>query len=278
MIETHDLTKIYGNGEEIRALDGINLSILKGEVVAIMGPSGSGKSTLLHMIGALDRPTSGRVIVAGQDLAQVKRLDRFRNRTVGFVFQLHNLIPTLTAQENVEVPLHEQRVASKLRKKRAADLLDLVGLGDRLRHLPSQLSGGQRQRVAIARALINNPALILADEPTGELDSERAAEIMEIMHRLNQELGTSIIIVTHDPAVARRTERIIELDSGRVLRQHKVGSAFEEDWKNLRASKLGQALVNDAQPELTLAGVPLSENGKLTDAGKLLKEMLVRTE
>ncbi len=207
--------------------------------MAIMGPSGSGKSTLLHLIGALDRPTDGRILIAGQDLAQVKKLDRFRNQTVGFVFQLHNLIPTLTAQENVEVPLYEQKMGGKRRRERARAMLDLVGLGDRAKHLPGQLSGGQRQRVAVARALVTDPALVLADEPTGELDAETSAEIIRMMQRLNQELGTTFIIVTHDPAVARQTDRIIELASGRVAREHRVGSPFEEDWKELRDSDAG---------------------------------------
>jgi len=276
IIETYELTKVYGDGEQIRALDGVTMRVAEGEIVAVMGPSGSGKSTLLHMLGALDRPTSGRVIVAGQDLSTVKNLDRFRNQTVGFVFQLHNLIPTLTALENVEVPLYEQRVGARKRRRRATDLLELVDLGDRLKHLPGQLSGGQRQRVAVARALVNDPALVLADEPTGELDSERAAEIIDMMHRLNRELGTTFIIVTHDPAVARHTDRIIELDSGRVVRKHTVGDPFDEDWKDLRASALGQALLNGSQPDLTVNGVPLCQGGQLTEAGRLLREMLTQ--
>ena len=163
IVETRDLTKVYGDGAEVRALDGVNVRITQGEFVSVMGPSGSGKSTLLHLIGALDRPTSGQVIVAGQDLATVKNLDRFRSQTVGFVFQLHNLIPTLTALENIEIPLYEQRLSARKRRQRARELLELVGLGDRLRHLPSTLSGGERQRVATARSLANEPELVLAD-------------------------------------------------------------------------------------------------------------------
>jgi ABC-type lipoprotein export system ATPase subunit len=274
IVETHDLTKVYGDGEKVYALDGVTMHVGKGEIVAVMGPSGSGKSTLLHMIGALDRPTSGQVIVAGEDLAAVKRLDQFRNRTVGFIFQLHNLIPTLTAVENVEVPLYEQKISARQRRERAAELLELVGLGDRMKHLPGQLSGGQRQRVAVARALVNRPALVLADEPTGELDSERAAEIMATMHRLNRELGTSFVIVTHDPAIGRQTNRIIELDSGQILREHKVGDAFDEDWKTLRDSPLGQALLNGGQKDLLVAGKPLYAGGELTETGRLLRELL----
>ena len=278
IVETHDLTKVYGDGEKVYALDGVSMHVAKGEIVAVMGPSGSGKSTLLHMIGALDRPTSGQVIVAGEDLAEVKRLDQLRNRTVGFIFQLHNLIPTLTAVENVEVPLYEQNVSARQRRERAAELLDLVGLGDRMKHLPGQLSGGQRQRVAVARALVNRPALVLADEPTGELDSERAAEIMATMHRLNRELGTSFVIVTHDPAIGRQTNRIIELDSGRIVRDHVVGDQFDEDWKTLRSSPLGQALLNGQQQDLSIGGRPLYKDGELTETGRLLQEMLQQGE
>jgi ABC-type lipoprotein export system ATPase subunit len=274
IIETKDLTRIYGDGAEIRALDGVSISIARGEIVAVIGPSGSGKSTLLHLIGALDRATSGQVFVAGQDLATVKNLDRFRNETVGFVFQLHNLIPTLTALENVEVPLYEQKVKSKERRQKAEEMLRIVGLGDRLKHMPGQLSGGQRQRVAVARALVNSPILVLADEPTGELDSESSAEIIAMIHRLNQELGTTFIIVTHDPAVARQTNRVIALDSGRVVEEHRVGSPYDEDWKSLRTSALGKALLDGQQSDLTVAGVNLYENGELTETGRLLRQML----
>lgn len=274
IVETIDLARHYGDGEKVRALDGVSMHVHHGELVAVMGPSGSGKSTLLHLIGALDRPTSGKVIVAGQDLDKVKNLDKFRNQTVGFVFQLHNLIPTLTALENVEVPLYEQRISAKERHKRAKELLELVGLGDRAKHLPGQLSGGQRQRVAVARSLVNYPALVLADEPTGEVDSKRAAEIIEMLHKLNRELGTTFIIVTHDPAVARQTSRIIELDSGRIIREHIVGNTFDEDWKELRSSALGQALLSGSQTELAVNGLTLYEDGQLTKAGKFLKDLL----
>jgi len=274
IVETFELTKIYGDGEEVRALDGVTMHMAKSEIISVMGQSGSGKSTLLHLVGALDRPTSGKVIVNGEDLAEVKNLDRFRNQTVGFIFQLHNLIPTLTALENVEVPLFEQKISAKGRRLKATELLELVGLGDRLKHLPGQLSGGQRQRVAVARALVNDPALVLADEPTGELDSERAAEIIQMLHRLNSELGTTFIIVTHDPAIARRTDRIIELDSGRVVREHIVGNTFDEDWKSLRSSELGQALLSGSQKDLAVDGVTLYRNGEITEEGELLKSLL----
>ncbi|RLC90926.1 MAG: ABC transporter ATP-binding protein, partial [Chloroflexi bacterium] len=209
IVETRDLVKIYGDGAEVRALDGVNMRVARGEFISVMGPSGSGKSTLLNMIGALDRPTSGKVLVNGQNLAEVRDLDTFRARTVGFVFQLHNLIPTLTARENVEVPMMGQPVSHRERRRRAEELLELVGLADRMDHLPNQLSGGERQRVAIARALANQPALVLADEPTGDLDSQSGAEVIALMHRLNHELGTTFIVVTHDSAVARKTDRIL---------------------------------------------------------------------
>jgi ABC-type lipoprotein export system ATPase subunit len=276
IVETHDLTRVYGDGAEVRALDGVTLCIGQGEFVSIMGPSGSGKSTLLHLIGALDRPSSGQVIVAGQDLATVKNLDRFRSQTVGFVFQLHNLIPTLTALENVEIPLYEQRISAGERRERARELLELVGLGDRLRHLPTTLSGGERQRVAIARSLANEPALVLADEPTGDLDSQSGAEVIALMRRLNRELGTTFIVVTHDPAVARKTERIVVLDSGRIVREDIVGDPYSEDLKMLKNSPLGRAVLKGTEADLTIEGAVLYRDGQPTEAGRFLREMLER--
>ena len=274
IVETHDLAKVYGDGTEVRALDGVTMHVIEGEIVAVMGPSGSGKSTLLHLIGALDRPTSGQVIVAGQDLATVKNLDRFRNQMVGFVFQLHNLIPTLTALENVEIPLYEQRISARKRHDRARELLELVGLGDRLRHLPSTLSGGERQRVAIARSLANKPTLVLADEPTGDLDSKSGAEVIALMHQLNRELGTTFIVVTHDPAVARETERIVVLDSGRIVREDIVGDPYSEDLKMLKNSPLGRAVLEGTEADLAIEGTVLYRDGQSTEAGRFLREML----
>jgi ABC-type lipoprotein export system ATPase subunit len=242
IVETHDLTKVYENGAAVRALDGVTLRVERGEFIAVMGPSGSGKSTLLNLIGALDRPTSGRVLVDGQNLAEVKDLDRFRAHTVGFVFQLHNLIPTLNARENVEVPMVARGMGRGARRRRSEELLELVGLGDRAHHLPNQLSGGQRQRVAIARSLANEPALVLADEPTGNLDSESGGEVIDLMHRLNAELETTFVIVTHDPAVARRTDRVLVMRDGRVVDDHRVGHPLEEDLKSFRDSGLGRAV------------------------------------
>jgi len=276
IVETHELTKIYGDGKEVRALDGVTMRVTEGEIVTVMGPSGSGKSTLLHLIGALDRPTSGRVIVAGQDLATVKSLDRFRNQMVGFVFQLHNLIPTLTALENVEIPLYEQRISARERRERARELLELVGLGDRLRHLPSALSGGERQRVAVARSLANRPAIVLADEPTGDLDSQSGAEVIALMHQLNRELGTTVIVVTHDPAVARQTERIVVLDSGCIVREDVVSDPYSEDLKMLKNSPLGRAVLEGTEADLAIQGTVLYRDGQPTKAGRSLREMLER--
>jgi len=218
IVVARELVKVYGDGAEVRALNGLTMTVERGEFVAVMGPSGSGKSTLLHILGALDRPTSGEVWVNGQNLARIRDLDTFRARTVGFVFQLHNLIPTLTARENVEVPMMGQPVGRRERRRRAEELLERVGLRDRMNHLPNQMSGGERQRVAIARALANNPALLLADEPTGNLDSQSGAEVVALMRELNRDLGTTII-VTHDPSVARRADRILLMRDGRIVKE-----------------------------------------------------------
>jgi ABC-type lipoprotein export system ATPase subunit len=262
VVETQDLTRIYGDGEEIRALDGVSLRVAPGEFVAVMGPSGSGKSTLLNMVGALDKPTSGKVFVGGQDLTSIRNKDSFRSKTVGFMFQLHNLLPTLTAIENVEVPMMGH-VRSKERHARAEHLLSLVGLADRIKHLPNQLSGGQRQRVAVARALANNPPLVLADEPTGNLDTEAGEELMELLSDLNESQGTTYIVVTHDPAVARQTNRIIVLEDGKIAREDIVSSPLEEDLKMWRHSDLGQRILNGDEEALKAIGIPQSELEKL---------------
>jgi ABC-type lipoprotein export system ATPase subunit len=207
-----------------------------------MGPSGSGKSTLLNMLGALDKPTEGQVIIAGKDLAKIKNKDQFRAQTVGFVFQLHNLIPTLTARENVEVPMMGY-ASLRQRRKRSQELLEMVDLGDRMRHLPNQLSGGQRQRVAVARALANNPSLVLADEPTGSLDTSAGQAIMQLIRELNRKQGITFVVVTHDPAVARRTNRVIVMADGKIAREDLIGSPIEEDLKMWRHSGLGRRIV-----------------------------------
>ena len=246
LIETQNLTRIYGDGAEIRALDEVTMQIGHGELVAVMGPSGSGKSTLLNMLGALDKPSSGQVIVNGQDLARLKNKDEFRAKTVGFIFQLHNLLPTMTARENVEVPMIGHAGARE-RRKRAEELLDLVGLGDRMKHLPNQLSGGQRQRVAVARALANNPPLVLADEPTGSLDSVSSQELMRLLRDLNQSQRTTFVVVTHDLAVARQTRRVLVMADGKIIREDIIGSPLEEDLKMWRHSGLGRRLFAGEQ-------------------------------
>jgi len=257
LIKTCSLTRIYGDGEEIRALDNVNLVVEAGELVTVMGPSGSGKSTLLNMLGALDKPTSGQVFIRGQDLAKIRNKDKFRAQTVGFVFQLHNLIPTLTARENVEVPMMGY-TGLRERRKRSRELLELVDLGDRMRHLPSQLSGGQRQRVAVARALANNPSLVLADEPTGSLDTSAGRAIMQLIRDLNEKQGITFLVVTHDPAVARQTNRVIVMADGQIAREDWIGSPIEEDLKMWRHSGLGRRIV-DGDEDGALANIKLPE-------------------
>jgi len=254
MIETHDLTRIYGDGEEIRALDGVTMSVEAGEFLAVMGPSGSGKSTLLHVLGTLDVPTSGKVFINGQDLSNLRDVDRFRAKTVGFMFQLHNLLPTLTARENVEIPMMGFMDAGS-RRRRAEELLALVGLTDRLNHLPGQLSGGQRQRVAVARALANQPPLVLADEPTGSLDTTAGQELMHLLKELNRSQGVTFLIVTHDPSVARQTQRVLVMADGKIVREDRIGSPLEEDLKIWRHSGLGQLIVAGEPVELQALGI-----------------------
>ncbi|MBN1887378.1 MAG: ABC transporter ATP-binding protein [Thermoflexales bacterium] len=252
VVEAIKLTKIYGSNHvaQVHALDGVSFRIHAGEFVAVMGPSGSGKSTLLNMLGALDKPSSGQVIINGQDMGKLRNLDRFRARTVGFVFQLHNLIPTLTAAENVEVPMQGQGLRGRARRKRAQELLEMVGMDGRTHHLPSQLSGGQRQKVAIARALANNPTLVLADEPTGNLDSVSGDEVMKVLETLNSQHGATIMLVTHDPSVARRTHRILMMQDGRLVDEDIVGDTYTEDLKVLARSDLGKALLSGEGLEL----------------------------
>jgi len=245
VVEVKDLLKVYGDGHQIHALDGVTFTVRAGEFVAVMGPSGSGKSTLLNMLGALDKPTSGQVIINGQDMARLRDVDSFRAKTVGFVFQLHNLIPTLSSVENVEVPMQGQGLAASQRRKRAEELLKLVGLGDRLHHVPSQLSGGQRQKVAIARALANQPAILLADEPTGNLDSQSGDEVMRLLEDLHSQHGMTIFVVTHDMSIARRTHRVLVMKDGRIVREDIVGKPFEEDLKMFKQSGLGRALLGE---------------------------------
>ncbi len=222
VIEITKLTKTYGEGDiAVHALRELDLQVEHGEFVAIMGPSGSGKSTLMNIIGCLDRATSGLYILDGEDVSQLNRdeLAGVRNRKIGFVFQSYNLLPRLSARKNVMLPMMYngfQNWSEDQRSERAADLLDLVGLGDRLHHLPAELSGGQQQRVAIARSLINDPSLILADEPTGNLDTQSSTEIMGIFHRLHQQ-GATIVMVTHESERAREAQRVVNVLDGRIV-------------------------------------------------------------
>lgn len=221
VIETRDLKKIYQMGEiEVRALDGVDIKIKRGSIVSIMGPSGSGKSTLMNLLGCLDRPTSGDYVLDGVQVSKMNddQLAAARNKLVGFVFQSFNLLNRQTALSNVELPLRYAG-ATNNRKEKAIDALTAVGLGDRVTHRPTELSGGQQQRVAIARALINDPAIIMADEPTGNLDSKSGKEIMDLILSLNKSRKTTIIIVTHDPIIANQTQRIIHLIDGKVVNE-----------------------------------------------------------
>jgi putative ABC transport system ATP-binding protein len=219
MIELKNVTKTYElGGEKIYALNDVDLKINDGDFIAIVGPSGSGKSTLANMIGGLDMPDSGEVLIDESNIVKMsdKQLSEYRNKKIGFIFQSFNLQPTLTALENVTVPLIFGHIKSSERKKRAKECLDAVGLSDRIKHRPSQLSGGQRQRVCIARALVNNPSIIIADEPTGNLDSNKGKEIIDILKDLNQNAKITLIIITHDLSLAKEAKKIITIKDGKL--------------------------------------------------------------
>ena len=222
IIETINVKKIYGMGEiRVAALDGVSIRIKEGEFVAVMGPSGSGKSTLMNILGCLDRPSEGRYILTGEDVSEMDReqLAHIRGSRIGFVFQSYNLLPRLTAAKNVMLPTlynGQSRLSDTERYERAAAVLESVGLGDRVHHRPNELSGGQQQRVAIARALVNNPSIILADEPTGNLDTESSEEILDLLRQLHDQ-GATIVMVTHEPGLAVHAERVIFLRDGQIV-------------------------------------------------------------
>ena len=219
ILEIRNLCKTYGQGEtEVKALDNISLDVKQGEFVAIIGPSGSGKSTLMHILGGVDVPTSGEVKIAGTDITKLGETDLaiFRRRQIGLIYQFYNLIPILNVEENITLPILLDK--KKPNKKLLDDLIVRLGLEKRIKHLPNQLSGGQQQRVSIGRALINNPALLLADEPTGNLDTENTKEIMELLRKFNRENKQTVIIITHDERIARSADRVISIEDGKIVR------------------------------------------------------------
>ncbi|MFD4557089.1 ABC transporter ATP-binding protein [Streptomyces sp. NPDC058469] len=227
MYELRGVTKRYSRGKEVvHALDGIDLTIGDGDRLVIQGPTGGGKSTLLQMIGALDRPSSGEIILDGVDLAKLSeaKLTKVRSENIGFVFQSFNLIPTLTAQENVETALVPLGIKAKIRRERAAEALVSVGLGERANHLPGEMSGGQQQRVAIARALVKQPKVLLADEPTGNLDESMRDEIMDVLERMWKEHGLTFIMVTHDSAIAKKAPRLATIRKGKITVKENAAS------------------------------------------------------
>lgn len=222
VVELVDVTKTYRLGEvDVQALRGVNMKVNKGDIVAIMGPSGSGKSTILNLVGALDRPTSGKVIIAGKNISRMSenKLGEIRRDSIGYIFQFYNLIPVLTAYENVELPMLIAGVGKEKRSARARELLELVGLADRARHRPDELSGGEQQRVAVARALSKKPPLVLADEPTGDLDSKSGMQVMTILRDLSKKELSTVVLVTHDHQMASLADRILEIRDGRIVKE-----------------------------------------------------------
>jgi putative ABC transport system ATP-binding protein len=230
LIAARDIAKTYRMGKvEVHALRGVSIELQAGEMAAIMGASGSGKSTLMNIVGCLDKPTSGSYLLEGRDVSQLSdnQLAEIRSGKIGFVFQTFNLLVRTNALQNVMLPMIYTRARRSERRRRATEALEAVGLGDRLRHAPNELSGGQQQRVAIARALVNEPSILLADEPTGNLDSKSGAEVMALLQSLNRERGITVVLVTHDPGVARYTSRIIYLHDGMIVREERVEKVEE---------------------------------------------------
>jgi putative ABC transport system ATP-binding protein len=233
LIEIHDITKVYrmGGDIEVHALRGVSLQVDAGELLSIMGPSGSGKSTMMNVLGCLDQPTSGEYYLDGVDVKRLNdnALAEIRNRKIGFVFQTYNLLPRTTALQNVELPLVYRGLGGRERRQRVTESLEMVGLGDRIHHRPNELSGGEQQRVAIARALATQPDIILADEPTGNLDSRSGAEITAIFQRLNRELGITVVFVTHDPEIAAHTRRVVQLLDGKIVADELVENSLDAE-------------------------------------------------
>ena len=226
LMKIENLTKVYGTGEnEVRALDGVSFSVEKGEFLAIIGPSGSGKSTLLHILGGVDRPTSGKVWINGQDVfaQNEEQLAIFRRRQVGLIYQFYNLIPVFNVVENMTLPVLMD--GRKVNEGRLAELLDVLGLKDRKNNLPNQLSGGQQQRVSIGRALMNTPSVVLADEPTGNLDSRNSQEILELLRSSNRMFHQTLIVITHDESIALQADRVIAIEDGRITRDERIREA-----------------------------------------------------
>ncbi len=227
VVHLRDVTKNYRRDAfELKVLQGITLDVEKGDYVALMGPSGSGKSTLLNLLAGIDQPSSGELVVAGQQVGRLSdgRLAQWRQRHIGFIFQFYNLIPVLTAYENVELPLTLRKSSRAARRKRVETALSVVGLSNRVKHYPRQLSGGQEQRVAIARAIVTDPTLLLADEPTGDLDADSGREILDLLGQLNEQFNKTILMVTHDPNAAARANRLVRLDKGRLVASEAGGA------------------------------------------------------
>jgi putative ABC transport system ATP-binding protein len=273
-LSTKNLTKHFG---DVKAVDSVDLEIEKCEFVSIMGPSGSGKTTLLTLIGALDYPTSGGITIDGENVSDLKDVDTFRSKKMGFVFQFHNLISYLTALENVEIPMHGSKSRAE-QKAKAVEMLEVVGLKDRMDHQPWQLSGGERQRVAVARALVNDPLLVLADEPTGELDSQTSIEIIDLMRKINKEKGTTFVVVTHDPEVAKKTDRIIFLRDGKISREEMVMSVSVEDIMMLKNSAFGHQIINREVSDPYMEKLGLFKGGKLTKEGEVFVSVFEKAE
>ncbi|MEM1643623.1 MAG: ABC transporter ATP-binding protein [Desulfurococcaceae archaeon] len=270
-VEIRDLVKIYKIGRtiEVHALRGINVNIKAGEAVCIMGPSGSGKTTLLNIIGGVDKPTGGQVVVGGVRVHELdeSRLEKYRLKTVGYIFQAFNLVPMLTALENVELPMIPLGIDGSTRRRRAERLLKVVGLGDKLYHKPFELSGGEQQRVAIAVALANDPPLILADEPTAELDIENAMKVIDLLIKLSKESGKTVIISTHDPRIAIRADRILRMEDGVIKSEHKPVELEE----GISLTKLS-SLADEVKARLAVTEKQLHELAVKLSRGEISRE------